>query len=405
MSDSGAIPSSAVPGADSGWPQDVDVDEEQGNGGQDPYDYISGYSAADDDGTSRMYKDGAGDIAFNPPSSPCNPQGHRVPPKPAQRLPSDPRSRHTSVAHLTHHQATQQPLPQSSALDYATLDLPNQNPPSHANRQRSVNLQSPPSRQASLQPPPTSRQGSVQPPPIREGSTQCHLPPSHQGSVQPPPSHEGSTQRRLPPSRQGSVQPHHPPSRQGSPQRHLPPSRQGSVQPHLAPSRQGSAQPQLHPSRQGSVWPYPQSHEGSVNPPPSTYDATDQYEPEDETSINERGDIGEEELQPELSRKRPYTRIDQSSGDEGFSEPQSPRVRRVPQIPVWTPQDTGNFAGPSTGTRSRVRQARPKIVTTDATPAPGTSSSSQVPALNLDVGMQVRKLDFLRPRALTKKGY
>ena len=75
----------------------------------------------------------------------------------------------------------------------------------------------------------------------------------------------------------------------------------------------------------------------------------------------------------------------------------------MPQIPVWTPQDTGNFAGPSTGTHSWVHQARPKIVTTDATPAPGASSSGQVPALNLDVSMQVRKLDFLWPQALTKK--
>ena len=174
---------------------------------------------------------------------------------------------------MTHHQATQQPLPQSSALEYATLDLLDQNPPSHANCQCSVNLQSPLSQQASLQPPPTSHQGSVQPKPSCEGLTQHHFPPSCQGSVQP----------HCPPSHQGSPQPL--PSCEGSPQRPLPPSCQGSVQPHLAPSHQGLAQPQLHPSCQGSVWPYTQSHEGLVNPPPSTYDATDQYKPEDETFV------------------------------------------------------------------------------------------------------------------------
>ena len=105
------------------------------------------------------------------------------PPMPAWQPTSSSHSRQPSVA-----PATQQPLPQSYALERTTLDLPD--------GQHSTYPQSTLSQPASLRPPPTSHQGSVQP----------SLPPSRQGSVQP----------HLPPSRQGSVQPHPPPSRQGS---------------------------------------------------------------------------------------------------------------------------------------------------------------------------------------------
>lgn len=128
-------------------------------------------------------------------------------PIPAQQPNSGLHSRPPSVGTLAHNQAPQQPLPQSSALEGATLDLFNVHP-----------LGQP----ASLQPPP----------------------PSHQGSVQP----------SLPPNRQGSVQPH------------PPPNRQHSVQPHLLPSHQGSFQPQLLHSHQGMVQSSTQSRQGSVNP-------------------------------------------------------------------------------------------------------------------------------------------
>ena len=279
-----------------------------------------------------------------------------MPPKSAQQSTSHSHSHCPSVA-STHHWGSQRLLPQSTALEGTTLDCPNQNaahhslhPPSHANSQHSIHPPSTPSQQAPLQPLPTSRQGSVQP--------------------------------------------------------HLPPSRQGSV--HLPPSRQGSVQPQLHPSHQGSVRPSTQSCQGSVNPPPHAYNAMDQYKPQDDVLIYEQGRDNEEELRPQVSRKRPYANIIQLSGDEGDEGPeenQRPRLKRrlrqrakqVPQTPIRPPQ--GVFAGPSTGTHSRTQRARPTIVMTNATPVPGARGNGHDAALDED--MEIREGTLLQPRTLT----
>ena len=225
----------------------MDINAMQEHGEHNPYDYNDGFGAADDYGDSHMYEDGADDPPFNAPSSSFNPQGHYMPPKPAQQPTSRSHSRCPSVA-SAHPRASQQPLPQLSTSEGTTLGLPNQNlahhsphPPSHANSQQSIHPPSPPSRQASLQPPPTSRQGSVQP--------------------------------------------HHP------------------------------------PSRQGSVQPSTQSHQGSVKPPSHAYNAMDQHIPQDEVSTYEHSHVGEEELWPRVSKKRPFTNIVQLSGDEGDEGP------------------------------------------------------------------------------------
>jgi hypothetical protein len=331
---------SAVPDANH---SQSDIDKTQENRGENLYDYAGG----------------ADHLALNTPSSPCNPQGHRAPPKPAQR----------PISHL------------------------------HSSR--------PPSRQGSVRPHlPPSPQGSAQLhlPPSRHGSVQPHFPPDRQGSAQPhfPPDRQDSAQPHFPPDRQGSAQPHFPPDRQDSVQPHFPPDRQGSVQLPLPPSRQGSAQPQRHHSRQGSTQPSTHSRRSSVNPPSTIFDTMNQYEPEDEVLIYDQDDIGEEEVHSNLSRKRSYTNFVQSSDGESSSETQLMKAKRTPQVPIRPPWDAGTIAGPSSGTRSRVCRETPMIVMTDATPAPGASGSGHTSAL--DHNVQIRKLDFLRPRT-RQKGY
>jgi hypothetical protein len=350
-------------------------------GERNSYNYIDGFGAADDYGDSHLYEGGADDLPFNAPPSPFNPQGHYIPPKPAQQPTSHAHSHCPSVA-SAHHQASQQPLPQSSTLEGTTLDLPNQNlahhslrTPSHANSQHSIHPPSPPSQQASLQPPPTSHQSSVQP----------HLPPSRQGSVQP------STQ-----SHQGSV---NPPSHVYNPMDQYEPQVEVSIY-----GQQGPAQPHLPPSHQGSVQPSTQSRQGSVNPLSHAYNSMDQYEPQVEVSIyGQQGPVGEEEPWHRVSKKRPHANIVQLSGNQGNQRPdedQQPRLRQrlrqraqqVPQTPIRPPQ--GIFAGPSTGTRSQTRQARPTIVMTNATPAPGARSNGHDVALDEDT--EIREGTFLR---------
>jgi hypothetical protein len=107
--------------------------------------------------------------------------------------------------------------------------------------------------------------------------------------------------------------------------------------------------------------------------------------------------VNEEEPQPQVSKKWLYMDISQSSGDEAIPEPKNKRrvtrrvrhrAQQVPQTPIRPPQ----VAGPSTGTRSRARQARPVILMTNATPAPGISSV----ALNED--LEVSNIDLLQPQ-------
>ncbi len=76
----------------------------------------------------------------------------------------------------------------------------------------------------------------------------------------------------------------------------------------------------------------------------------------------------------------------------------------MPQTPIRPPQDTGIFAGPSTGTHSQVQQTNPPFVMTDATPGPGGSGNGRdAAALDPDEDMETRPLNFLWPRTLTNK--
>jgi len=76
----------------------------------------------------------------------------------------------------------------------------------------------------------------------------------------------------------------------------------------------------------------------------------------------------------------------------------------VPQTPIQPLQDTGIFAGPSTGTRSQVQWTNPTFVMTDATPGPsGSGNGHDAAALDPDVDMETRPLNFLQPRTLTNK--
>ena len=165
-------------GANFNQAQDMDINKMQENGEHISYDHTSGFGADDDYGGS-------------------------YPPLSAQQPTSNSHSRHSSVAPIIHHQGSQQPFPQSSALEGTTLDV--------LSGQHSVYPQFTLSQSASLQPPPTSRQGSVLPylPTSRQGSVQPHLAPSRQGSVQPqlPCSHQGTAVQSPTQSRQGSVNP------------------------------------------------------------------------------------------------------------------------------------------------------------------------------------------------------
>lgn len=186
-----------------------------------------------------------------------------------------------------------------------------------------------------------------------------HLPtrPAHQPTSSTHSRHPSvaSSSHRQPVVRQPSLQP--PPS-----------SRQGSVQLHLPPSTQ--------------------SRQGSANPLPDAYDTMDNH-------------VNEEEPQPRVSKKRPHMDVIQSSSEEYLNEPKDKRrvkqkakqkSQQVPQTPIRQSQATG----PSTGTRSRVRQGRPMIVMTNATPAPGISNI----ALNED--LEISSVSFLRPRTSNK---
>ena len=226
--------------------------------GEPYYDYTYGFGAAQNHGDGQPYEEGADDLLFYRHAPSFDPQGHHVPPNPAQQPTSRLHSRHPSAA-PTHHQVTQQLFLPSPTLEGATLG-----PPSHANRHHSIPPR--PSRQASLQLPPTSRQGSVE-----------------------------------------------------------------------------------------------------VNPPPGAYNMMDQYRPQDEVVGNEQNDI-EEELRPQ--RRRYTSIVEPSSGSENPPPKRKRRARQVPQTPI-RPQDAGTTAGPSTGTRSRVRRANPKITMTSATPTIG----------------------------------
>ena len=100
----------------------------------------------------------------------------------------------------------------------------------------------------------------------------------------------------------------------------------------------------------------------------------DQNEPQDEALIYEQS-----HLSARVSKKRQLVNVG------GSNEPNAKqKAKKVPWTPIWPLQETRRFAGPSTGTRSQVRQKNPMIVTTDATPVPGAGNYHHVAALHLD---------------------
>ena len=120
-------------------------------------------------------------------------------------------------------------------------------------------------------------------------------------------------------------------------------SHKGSIQPQLPPSCQGSIEPQLPLSHQSSDWLSTQNCQVSVDPLACTYNARDQYEPEEEASISEQGCVSEEELWVWIPKKQLYSNLIQSSDNEDLNTNQpldvKQRTKQVPQTPILLQTD------------------------------------------------------------------
>jgi len=104
----------------------------------------------------------------------------------------------------------------------------------------------------------------------------------------------------------------------------------------------------------------------------------DQYEPQDDALIYEQSHTN-----AQVSKKRRHANVG------GSNEPKAKRkAKKVPQTPIWPLQETGIFAGPSTGTRSQAHRTNPMIVMTDATPVPGASRNHRITAHFLSSDME-----------------